>query len=282
MVRNDHAAGKLTMGIEQYDVTKVRHFKYDRGIGPMTTSFETEMVEIWPWGEKFKYLDECVKQLREYEQCQSLIDKTYHSTEKKPTDALDRFALHILDSGFSDLTDPVLVDRTSLFISDLNGGSTLWHARVWLKGLWLDDTELRIDGKQLRRPTPLDLAFKELSGAKYLSVRPMFFDPSAILEFEMHCKQRSTVEAVVDRIVDALRLFRLGSISVLLTEYSPTSILQPGLAGRNTPKDTVGYTYGLSDSDTATFDELLKRVGNVLHARDELGIRQQGRSGPSL
>ncbi len=126
------------------------------------------------------------------------------------------------------MSDETLVDNISTFVNDLEKCPVEWKFKVWINGVWLEDEEYDIyDGVKIRRPMPSDLEVETPFFLLPYSTETAGFGPmpSAILELEYRARQGVEAQNEIEKIINCLRLFRLGSVFSSKMEMLPKSML---------------------------------------------------------
>lgn len=268
LVSADQAAGVIQQVPVLHKVIRVQQIVYKQGVQQSQSSVEYVPLSMYTLQHKMHFQTK-IRTLPEYSQCFTLIREVYGASQPEPDYAMHRFCERLVDETLAGDREDALVAYVSLFLNDLNKGNTIWQARVWLEGVWLEDEEFRVgQDKVLRRPVAADFESQfPIDMSSYMDLAQPPSHPSAILEFQMLCREYREPETIQKRLVDVLRLFRLGSIKLGIAEYTPHSIVDFGMK-HGGDRGSCLYRFGLMNSDKALFDRTFHAISPLLYASE--------------
>jgi hypothetical protein len=158
--------------------------------------------------------------------------------------------------------------KVEAFLADIEGRPVEWRACVWLTGLSLkqqEEFELSADGLtlRLRRPRPEDFEeehwldeYISLGGKSWHLMVP----PTAVLELTMQAQVQNEVHREVQGTLEALLLFRLGSVAYLRQFFTSASVKCLGSALSPMSLPPTDYSYSFGPEDKEPFDRLWRLV----------------------
>jgi len=230
---------------------KVENFQYEEGIKGYSIKerfSEREGLSI----KSHEFVETEIKSLAQYKEIVSTISKTYNTNLQQADYWLSRFCQSILSSSISGITEEELVERVSTFIRDLENIPKEWSPTVWLDGIWMKTDKITLqEGTEIRRPTPSDIeqAFERpMELLMWPDIAPQQF-PSAILVIKLRFRHQPEVLEEIERIVNVLRLYKVGSVMNIRTKWNVKSILElQGTTFRTSITEST-YKYGIGSND---------------------------------
>mgnify|MGYP000103041473 CR=1 FL=1 len=188
-------------------------------------------------------MEEKIKTLPEFKQLVQFIAKKYKKNinelakgcnEVSQTDFwLGTFIQRLIYEKLEGmLSEDSIIEYASLFKSELELSPTEYKYVCYLEGIFLESESIKInDYVLIRKPQKEDLEY----------VRDIFFDiprpqytyvPSSILEIEMFAKDEKECYEYVNRFLNSLRLFKLGSIHSKETIITKRTTIWPMSSSR--------------------------------------------------
>jgi len=219
----------------------IRHYVTDLEISETSCGSRgsSEIIQKPDWTKIiFDFMEEKVKTLPEFKQLVQFIAKRYkkniNELAKGCNEAsqtafwLRTFIQRLIYEKLEDkLSEESIIEYASLFKSELELSPTEYKFVCYLQGIFLEPESIKInDHLLIRKPQKEDLEY----------VRDIFFDiprpqymyvPSSILEVEMFAKDEKECYEYVNRILNSLRLFKLGSIHSKETIISKRTAIWP-------------------------------------------------------
>jgi hypothetical protein len=170
-------------------------------------------------------------------------------------------------------SDEDLVDFLSTFIADLHNAPMDIDVSAWVDGLWLSSPSLTALGFQLRRPEAKDFEYERSFDMQLAGYRDWWYlhQPSAIASFKVRGTTMSDAQKEVGALMNALRLYRLGSVYSVKYTVSPKSIIRSGGVLGGTGNVGAPYKYELSSSDGEPLPKFLDRMRPLLPSGFEPG-----------
>jgi len=265
---NDYKSrGHLTKIKQQYIKPKVDNFDYKEGGISYQMSQGFIFKEEWDIKKLFDFIEKTVKQIPDYHRITVEISKRYKVNEVQADSWLQRFTQTLIWKAPENLPDETLIDTISTFVNDLENGSLDWKLEVWLDGIWLEDEEYDIyEGLKIRRFKPSDL---EVAIPIYMALYPMpgssFRDTSsAILELVYRAREAVECQNEIEKIVNCLRLYKLGSVFPVKTQAAPKSILRAGGTSWPGQRFALTYKYPISKDDIPQLGEFISKIKGLL------------------
>lgn len=253
---------------EVYAKSKISQLEYEEGQGLVgyTTSYDYFTKETWSINDQFQFMENVLKKLPEYEYCKEKICCKYNILEQAADSKLSQFLQVFLNKSIYKGKKELLDDYITTFVKDLDNSPINWKLKASLNGIWLKESEVRLNnGIIVRKPDVSDLE-NECSLSRlttYMSNTNLQNRPtSAILEFSAYASSSSEVHKKLANILEIFRIFRLGSVWAQCTEISPQSILRYG--GVSGSRYSTSYRYGLFKEDTEVLNSLIARLEPTL------------------
>lgn len=260
-------SGKIIKIKRLYIKPKVEQFKYKEGGTSYTKSFSYIEKEEWHWKDQFDFMEKVVKQLPSYSEVVSEISKKYQVNERQADFWLSRFIQILIHKLREGITDEILVDDITTFIADLEKSPIEWKLKIWIDGVWLKDEEYEIfEGLRIRRPKPSDLEIeKPFDMLPFPSVTPSFREvSSAILELTHRSRSPNEAQMEIQKILNCLRLFRVGSVFSIKYEMHPKSFLAFGGTIGSDQRFAATYKYSISQQDVPKLRDFIGKIKGLL------------------
>ncbi|MFW9804419.1 MAG: hypothetical protein ACFFFC_17305 [Candidatus Thorarchaeota archaeon] len=193
-----------------------------------------------------------------FDSCVHSLMKEFNLSRETSVNYLERFIGKLLDWVPSKLDNAFIAEQIALFVSELNNNPVEWRVEAWLEGIVIEPEKLELDdGMILRRLTEEELKSVKSFVSIYpdISISPKA--PSCALEFKKKAKSTEEVQPGINRLLNTLRLFQLGSIGAVRIRYSPQSIIRPRLStgGMSFGKP---YKYQLREMDKNQLHEFIE------------------------
>ena len=261
---------KLEISKEIYVKQKISNLNYVKGITGFQTDPEFVTKEKWRWKDELEF-EKKIEAFKSFQETIEKIVKTYNVEETKAKSLVIKFAREItnvsIDVSIDEINKDKVIERISLFISDLEDNPILWQPVVWINGIWMETDSIKIrDNILLRKPESNDLEFEY----PYNSFVPHGIHnwPSAILEFKFREKYPRSVQNKINSVIAALRLFKLGSIESLRTRLNANSIGRI-FGGTVFQSNLISahYNYGLTEGDTETLTKFITSIEPLIYSK---------------
>ena len=141
----------------------------------------------------------------------------------------------------------------------------MWDVLVELEGVWMRAEEIEIHkGLKIRRPRPEDLEFEQPFGYIIPQMEPTFRFPSAIMEIRQKAKAQPHVLDEIEKLIIALRLYKLGSVIGGKIIWKPKSILQFEGTSWSYLTQPIVYKYSLGSEDVPKLQTFLDKIKTLL------------------
>lgn len=165
----------------------------------------------------------------------------------------------------SPISQSEAIELALRFMGEVAGGPVQWNVVTHLDGIWLAGGPCVIGcGANIRATRKEDI--EDEIPLRELETGYQSFDhhiPKAILELSIYAR-RDELEPFMERLLNTLRLFRVGSIRRLRHEATPDSLLQLGTASRGVAMYDDPFSYPVAPEDgpriAALFDALSETV----------------------
>jgi len=267
VVRNLREAKRIRKVRRLYVRDKITHFKYKKGNIGWQASHEYFEKEEWDWRDKFRTIESEIKKLPSYIKAYKLISNIYNVKETQAEFWLSRFAQNIMEKALDeDVSEESLLDSVTIFLNDLEENPIMWDVLVELEGVWMRVEEIEIyKGLKIRRLRPEDLEFER--PFEYMAIprmEPMFRHPSAVMEIRQRAKFQPYVWDELEKLIIALRLYKLGSVIRGKTRWKPKSILQFGGTSWSHLTQPIVYKYSLGSEDVPKLQTFLDKIKTLL------------------
>jgi hypothetical protein len=142
---------------------------------------------------------------------------------------LQNFAGKLLDDKVHGrLTSESVVEYASLFMSEFQLLPLEYRQVYHLNGLFLENESVRVrDTVLIRKPKNEDFEYTTPVGVPDFRMRPMQL-PSSVLEVNMTASDQNECQEYVQRILDAVRLYKVGSVYSIASHSWKKSVIWPG------------------------------------------------------
>jgi len=263
--------GKLHKEIRCYRKFKVEKFEYREGNIGISGSFPMIQKEEWNISDVFKLIEH-VKGLDSFKRCTKHVAEEYASEHPNPEAQaehwvsifLQKIILDYLNEKFDNLLSYIVT-----FIQDLEGNPIEWNIKVWLEGIWLEIERMEIEkGIFIRKPQPEDFEYEYPLDAPFFEQH--ISPPSAILEIKKRVKIQPYIYPELEKIIIALQLYKMGSITRTKIFWRPKSFLQVGGISTSMHWLSKTYTYSLGERDEEKLPKFMEMIKNRLPI-DETG-----------
>ena len=258
--------GELLVALKPYIKAKVSNFKCEEGNNRFNTSYEDIVREEWDWEEKRNLVESKIKQTEEYKDATETISRNYDIPIKQADNQLSRFVYKIVGSSIREIDNHDITDYIMVFISELEHNPILWRSVVWLDGIYLETDLIKIDDSiKIKKPEPKDLEYEFSRGIfpPHTELTSTHGFPSAIMCLEYRAVGAPEMQNAIDKIINILRLYKIGSISGIKTKFSSLSTLQLiGTVSRSSITST-NFKYGLKKED----EEQLRIFFKVINSK---------------
>jgi hypothetical protein len=206
-----------------------------------------------------------LKPLDDYATCRDLIAKQIGQTPEAGDSLLWRLVLRAVRGLRPEPPDEYLVEQITDFLAYLNQSPITWSVQSWIEGVWLKSEQIAlVHGIVIRRPTPEDFerAFRSEALVPFGPLHHQF--PSAIVEFESVAISPIEIQSRIERLWNALRLFRTGSVVQTRLALGSASLTRIG--GIHTPGSLTGapYRYGLGEEDGEPLRTFITRIDPLI------------------
>jgi len=268
---------KLRKEAQFYQKFQVERFEYkeDGGI-QVSGSFPIIKREEWIISDIFKLIEH-IKTLPIFKDCIAYVAEEYTShfpnskaqAEFWVSEFLQKTILEHLNGNFDPGKD--LVEYIVTFIHDLEGNPIEWEIKVWLEGIGMKVDEIEIEkGTIIRKPTVSDIEYEYPLGMP-LFEQTLLHHPSAILEMKKRIKLQPAIYPDLERIIIALQLYKVGSVSKTRIYWKPKSFLRFG--GISTPTHwwSTTYRYSLDESDAEELPQFVAKIKDKLPIEEKTG-----------
>jgi len=221
-------------------------------------NFPAERIEedVWESRDQTDFEESVLKKLPEYESLMSVVGANLGSVE--------RFASFVTVQSFCGINDLELNQCVADFGRELAGEPLPIKVTAFISGLSVSESPLVIsDDIRLREPTPEDVTeFVNEQGFTFpLGVTS--FD--VIGEFVFDAAGTGEAQKQFLRIIEALRLFRVGGIAANRYEMSSNFSYMLGARHRlGAPDRHSPYSYEVSKADVPNVNEFIREVTSLL------------------
>lgn len=266
-VKQYKSSKQLTKTKQLYLKPKISDFNYKEGNISHTTSHNPIVKEDWDLKKFFDFTEKVLKQIPDYHHLALEISRRYEVNEAQADFWLGQFAQTLTRRAFEELSEETLIDTISTFVSDLEKGPVEWKLKAWIQGVWLEDEEYDIyEGLEIRRPKPSDFEVETSFHLLPYSRETLPFGPTppAVLELEYRARQPVEFQDEIEKIINCLRLFRLGSVFSIKIETHPKSILTFGGTIGSGQRFAPTYKYPISKEDIPKLEELIGKIKGLL------------------
>lgn len=253
--------GMISTAQVPYLKTKIEDFEYKDGGVNFKSTFNAIVKEEWNLREKFNFLENEVKKLDKYRKAVELIAKRTGGARSQAERNLERFFQRVVDETLSGLSDEDLVSLTSLFTSEIGGAPVLWEPVIWARGITMKADRIKVnENLEIKKPKPSDLEEEIRVGLPQRRGPPALPYPSAIILYRTRAKGQPKVLEEVEGLISLLRLYKLGSVSRIKTEWNPVSILQLGGTSFSLRPKPMPFKYDLMKAVEKKMKRFFERI----------------------
>jgi hypothetical protein len=254
------AAHKRAGSITTRTLVRVRRrdlsLKYHEDFGFAHFAPERIETKAWDWRDQETFLNSVVKDLEEY--------KSLASASGLNAAAIDDFARTVCAIIVSGLGDAELMEEVSAFGRQIESKPLPVKVVVFIDGLSISESPVAVsDHFVLRRPTPEDVAeyvYLDEYGGHSFPLGDAWF--RVVGDCTFAALNTGPAQADFMRIVEALRLFRVGGVAA--NRYIMRS-RHPGGGGiLSGPSRYSRYAYTLSPADAAGLNRFLQEIAPLL------------------
>jgi len=180
---------------------------------------------------------------------------------------LQNFVAKLMDDKVHGrLSSESVVEYASLFMSELNLSPLEYRQIHHLNGLYLVNDSLQIgDRASIRQPKKEDLDYTIPAGIPDFRKHPMQL-PSSILEVNMIARDEAECHQYTQRILDAVRLYKVGSMYPIQSHSWKRSAIWPGAESISTGlaqyPGFMAYTVGKQSGES--FGKFVRTVDQKL------------------
>lgn len=228
-------------------------------------NFNSERTEedSWDWEDQTRFGDSVLSGLQEYK---SLL--TALKVDSGHADSVDRFARSVASASFQNASDQEITGHVDALARDLGDLPTRVIVTAFIDGVSISESPIVVsDFVTLRRPTPEDLAeyvaLDEHGGFTFPKGDTWF---RVVGDFAFDVMGTGLAQDRLVRMIEALRLFRVGSVSAprfsMVLEHS---FRQPGGATLFSPGGRPSHqVYKVSPPDAPILDKFLRDIAPLL------------------
>jgi hypothetical protein len=259
--------GKIKKVQLPYLKEKTNKFEYKEGGISRQWTYEQVFKEEWLWEEIVKNVVPEIKKLEEFALSVEKIAKVFKVNLAQSEFWVSRFVDVVAKEVLENANEDRIAELTFDFVHDLEGSPRTWTPVQWLRGIWMVDDVVEISETiRFRKPLAADLdrewdlrmfPFFQQSAQDWLVNQP-----SAILESSFRAKNQPEVHKEIEKLILALRLFRVGSITSVRTSWRSESIISLGMGGVSFGSGQLSenHKYSLSMADAPKLKEFIERV----------------------
>lgn len=261
VVRECKENGTLAVGRAVYTVRPNFNLKYS--VDPTVLNFGLEQLEeeVWDYKNQSDIFETKIRTLPEFQTAESLIGK-----ESQHRELLRHFAFAVAHASLSGVAPQALTRHIETLLGDLQARERSCIATIWLAGVTLASERISVsDALVLRRPTRRDLQEKvTVESAHYAHAFQPSVYFSCIAELRLRYLYPVAQQAAVERLVLALRLFRLGAVASSMYAFKADSFDPLANVGIGGPGRTGREAYELSCGDSPVLADFLKEITPLL------------------
>jgi|Deesub1362A_J573_1020465.scaffolds.fasta_scaffold00214_31 hypothetical protein len=246
---------------------KITNFEYKEGGVSWQASPEYFEREEWDWRDVFRIVEPKIKGLSLYVDTYKRISEIYNTKEAQAEFWLSHFAHETVRKAlYDDISEESLLSSVTIFVNDLEKNPLTWNVSVELEGIWLREEEIEIRrGLKIRRPRPKDFEFEWPFEHIFIPrMQPLIGHPSAILEITQRAKFQPFVWDELEKLIIALRLYKVGSVVKGKTIWKPKSILLFGGTTWIHLIQPIIYRYSLGSEDSSNLRNFLNKITPLL------------------
>lgn len=236
----------------------VEQFNYTGGEVSFSLKPRSIEREEWPLADQYRFVTQALKPLSSFAHCSEALARSLHLPREHVEPRLARY-LQVLVSAYRETQDPsVLPTLSQQFLRELAGEPVHWTVQGALRGVVLEADQCQFGIYRLRRPVAGDFEVEQAVddvGPHPLLAHP----PSAFLEFEMSAHDHFEVRQRYARVLNLLRLYRLGSVGSSALRSTPRAVLHSGGALYCVAPPPTPYVYRLADADQGPLMRFVER-----------------------
>jgi hypothetical protein len=230
-VSEGRQSGTIVEVATPYVKASVTNFSYgDQGHIGMATSFEYVQKPEWHWRHQHTFAQQAIHASMAFRECIPSVaaENAIPGGETQAEFQLSQFVGALMSKLVDTQSDKDLVDFLSVFIADLHGAPMNISVSAWLDGLWLATPSLTVSGIQLRRPTATDFEYERVFDMQLAGLSDPWglLMPPAIALFQVRGMAPFDAQKEVGAMLNALRLYRLGSVHSMKYTVSPNRLLK--------------------------------------------------------
>lgn len=234
----------------------------DQGAVSVGVSREYVQRPEWHWRHQHTFAEEAIHASAAFEECVPLVASEGAADLGQAKFWLSQFVGRLMSRLADTQSDEDLVNLVATFIADLQHGPMNIDVSAWISGLWLGSPSVVASEVLLRRPEAKDFEY-ERSFDLYLgpSVDPWSaILPPAIASFQLRGAETAEAQKAVGTLVNALRLYRLGSVHSMKYVVTPKSVIRSGGTLGTSGSVAAPYKYELGSADGEPLSRFLDRV----------------------
>jgi hypothetical protein len=260
-------SGKMPLNNRVFVQTKVSQFSYNKGGVGFTSHDEYIVKTEWDWKDRLDFVTKSLTENPSYKSIISQIAQQYSVPEAQTEFWIRRLVDVITGNEEEKPPDEKIVDYIAAFIADLEKTPVYWRITIWVNGFWVrDTTPIKINEEiSIRQVTATDLENER--PFESLRFEGMYNNhASAIIEINRRFKDQPEVQDYIETLTNALRLFRLGSVSSVKQAMMVDSIINFGsTSGFGLNLTGTAYMYELIPTDT---DKLMS-ITDLIFAKNK-------------
>lgn len=265
----------------------IRHFTTDLEISETSCSSKgsSEIIQKPDWSKAaFDFMEEIIKPMPEFKELIQSVTKRYKNninTLAKGCNEVNQSVfwlktfIHrlIYEKLEGTLSDGSLIEYASLFKSELELSPLEYRYVHYLDGIFLETDSIIINDSILIRKTKKDDL--EYTRDIFLDIpTPQYMDmaiPSSILEMEISAKDERDCHEYLDRVLNSLRLYKLGSIYSIGSTSTKRTVIWPAgrLGGWGHTNYSAARKYTLGESETDRFIKFINVIEQKLNFNKE-------------
>jgi hypothetical protein len=253
-----------TLAVRRVAYTLRPNFNLRYSVDPTIMNFGLEQAEeeIWDYKNQSDIFEARIRPLREFQMVESLIEQ-----ESQHSELLRHFAFAVAQASLSETSPQILAGHVETLLGDLQTKERDCKATVWLTGVTLAGECVSVsDTLVLRRPNRRDLQEQVTpESAHYAHAFQPLVSFSCIAELRFRYLYPMARQAAVEKLILALRLFRLGAVTSSMCAFEASSfdtLANVRIGGG--PVRIGRETYELSSGDAPTLADFLEEIAPLL------------------
>jgi len=261
------ASGKLVLRREQYTLRPDFSLWYS-GDPTIMNNLELQTFEEdeWPWKDLEMFLSERILNLTEYSDVVGIIQ------ESKRDEGLARSFVWRIAYETATTNSPEVDRHVTTLIGDITASAQKYHIKIFVSGITLTESVIRVsDSLLFRRPTHEDLQEKVRSDRVHYAhaMRLGRIHFSCIVESQLLASRPIDEQIHVDRLITALRLFRLGSVWTARYDYHAESFSSFSNGSFGSATRVTRLNYALTPADAPQLAKMLNVIMPLLPSQYE-------------